>query len=110
MIHPGQISEHSLTYSRFLTATIGVEAIPTIRIPCGLPGDPSHAANHAQPPRRVGLCRPVLGREPGARRRQGDKPTLSGSWGKKDSEPTIEFTREGGLTICPHGDTIAIRI
>jgi hypothetical protein len=41
---------------------------------------------------------------------KSDKPTLSGSWGKKDSEPTLEFTREGGLTIYPHGDTIAIKI
>jgi hypothetical protein len=41
---------------------------------------------------------------------KSDKPTLSGSWGKKDSEPTLEFTREGGLTIYPHGDTNAIKI
>ena len=41
---------------------------------------------------------------------KGDKPTLSGSWGMKDSEPTLEFTREGVLTISPHGDNNAIRI
>lgn len=41
---------------------------------------------------------------------KSDKPTLSGSWGKKDSEPTLEFTREGGLTIYPHGDNNAIKI
>jgi hypothetical protein len=39
-----------------------------------------------------------------------DKPTLSGSWGMKDSEPTLKFTPEGGLTIYPHGDDNAILI
>ena len=42
--------------------------------------------------------------------RADDKPTLFGSWGKKDSEPTLEFKKEGGLTIYPHGDNIAIQI
>jgi hypothetical protein len=41
---------------------------------------------------------------------KSDKPTLSGSWGKKDSEPTLEFTREGELAIYPHGDSNAIKI
>ena len=42
--------------------------------------------------------------------RADDKPTLSGSWGKKDSEPTLEFKQESGLTIYPHGDDNAIQI
>ena len=42
--------------------------------------------------------------------RADDKPTLSGSWGKKDSEPTLEFKEEGDLTIYPHGDGKAIQI
>jgi hypothetical protein len=49
----------------------------------------------------------------GSRARADDKsgkPTLSGSWGKKDSEPALEFTPEGVMTIYPHGDTNAIRI
>ena len=41
---------------------------------------------------------------------KNDKPTLSGSWEKKDSEPMLEFTREGGLIIYPHGDNNAIKI
>jgi hypothetical protein len=41
---------------------------------------------------------------------KGDKPTLSGSWAKKDSEPTLEFTPEGELTIRPHGNDNAIRV
>jgi hypothetical protein len=39
-----------------------------------------------------------------------DTPTLSGSWRMKDSEPTLKFTSEGGLTIYPHGDDSAILI
>jgi hypothetical protein len=41
---------------------------------------------------------------------KNDKPTLSGSWGMKDSEPTLKFTPEGELTIYPHGDNNAISI
>jgi hypothetical protein len=41
---------------------------------------------------------------------KSDKPTLSGSWGMKDSEPTLKFTPEGGLTIYPHGEDNAILI
>ena len=41
---------------------------------------------------------------------KNDKPTLSGCWGMKDSEPTLKFTPEGGLTIYPHGDDNAILI
>jgi hypothetical protein len=41
---------------------------------------------------------------------KNDKPTLSGYWGMKDSEPTLKFTPEGGLTIYPHGDSNAISI
>jgi hypothetical protein len=41
---------------------------------------------------------------------KGDKPTLSGSWGMKDSEPMLAFTREGGMTIYPHGDKNTIQI
>jgi hypothetical protein len=41
---------------------------------------------------------------------KNDKPTLSGYWGMKDSEPTLKFTPEGGLTIYPHGDNNAISI
>jgi hypothetical protein len=41
---------------------------------------------------------------------KNDKPTLSGCWGMKDSEPTLKFTPEGGLTIYPHGDNNAISI
>jgi hypothetical protein len=46
----------------------------------------------------------------GSLARADDKPTLSGSWGKKDSEPTLEFKQDGGLTIYPHGDNNAIQI
>jgi hypothetical protein len=41
---------------------------------------------------------------------KNDKPTLSGCWGMKDSEPTLKFTPEGGLTIYPHGDSNTISI
>ena len=39
-----------------------------------------------------------------------DKPSLSGSWEKKDSEPKLKFTTEGELTIYPHGDSLNIQI
>ncbi len=39
-----------------------------------------------------------------------DKPSLSGSWEKKDAEPKLKFTAEGGLTIYPHGDNLNLQI
>jgi hypothetical protein len=39
-----------------------------------------------------------------------DKPSLSGSWEKKDAEPKLKFTTEGELTIYPHGDNLNIQI
>ena len=39
-----------------------------------------------------------------------DKPSLSGSWEKKDAEPKLKFTKEGELTIYPHGDSVNLKI
>jgi hypothetical protein len=39
-----------------------------------------------------------------------DKPSLSGSWEKKDAEPKLKFSAEGELTIYPHGDSVNLKI
>ena len=39
-----------------------------------------------------------------------DKPTLSGTWEKKDAEPKLEFTGEDILTVFPHGDNLDFHI
>jgi hypothetical protein len=41
---------------------------------------------------------------------EGDKPTLSGTWEKKDAEPKLEFSADGALTIHPHGDNLDLQI
>jgi hypothetical protein len=41
---------------------------------------------------------------------KGDKPTLSGTWEKKDAEPTLEFSADDKLTIRPHGDNLDLEI
>jgi len=40
----------------------------------------------------------------------GDKPALSGTWGKKDGESKIEFAGKGVMKIAPHGDSAMIAI
>src|SRR5262245_39822860 len=42
--------------------------------------------------------------------KKGDKPALSGTWGKKDGEPKIEFADKGVVKIAPHGDGAVIAI
>src|SRR5262245_24734062 len=42
--------------------------------------------------------------------KKGDKPALSGTWGKKDAELKIEFAAKGVLKIAPHGDSAMIAI
>jgi hypothetical protein len=42
--------------------------------------------------------------------KKGDKPALSGTWGKKDGEPKIEFADKGVLKIAPHGDSAVIAV
>src|SRR5262245_54565789 len=42
--------------------------------------------------------------------KKGDKPALSGTWGKKDGELKIEFADRGVLKIAPHGDSAVIGI
>jgi hypothetical protein len=42
--------------------------------------------------------------------KKGDKPTLSGTWGRKDSELKIEFADKEVLKIMPHGDSAVIVI
>jgi hypothetical protein len=42
--------------------------------------------------------------------KKGDRPALSGTWGKKEGELKIEFTDKGVLTIVPHGDRAVIAI
>jgi hypothetical protein len=37
--------------------------------------------------------------------KKGNKPTLSGTWGKKDGELKIEFGDKGVMKIAPHGDS-----
>jgi hypothetical protein len=41
---------------------------------------------------------------------KGDKPALSGTWGKKDGELKIEFVDKDVLKIVPHGDPAVIAI
>ena len=47
---------------------------------------------------------------PLANGREGDKPGLSGAWGKKDGELKIEFADESVMRIAPHGDSNVIAI
>jgi hypothetical protein len=42
--------------------------------------------------------------------KNGDKPALSGTWGKKDGEPMIEFADNRVLKIAPHGDSAILAI
>src|SRR5262245_23936774 len=42
--------------------------------------------------------------------KKGDKPALSGTWGKKDGEPKIEFAGKGVMKIAPHGDSAVIAV
>src|SRR5262245_26450416 len=42
--------------------------------------------------------------------KKGDKPALSGTWGKKDGELKIEFADKGVLKIVPHGDSAVLAI
>jgi hypothetical protein len=39
-----------------------------------------------------------------------DKPIASGTWEKKDADPTLEFTGEDKLTIFPHGEHLKFQI
>jgi hypothetical protein len=40
--------------------------------------------------------------------KKGDKPALSGTWGKKDGKLTIEFADHGVMKIAPHGDSACV--
>jgi hypothetical protein len=42
--------------------------------------------------------------------KKGDKPALSGTWGKKDGELKIEFADKGIMKIVPHGDSSVLAI
>jgi hypothetical protein len=42
--------------------------------------------------------------------KKGDKPALSGTWGKKDGELRIEFVDKGVLKIAPHGDSAVLAV
>src|SRR5215831_8094646 len=42
--------------------------------------------------------------------KKGDKPALSGTWGKKDGELKVEFADKGVMKIAPHGDSAVIAI
>jgi hypothetical protein len=42
--------------------------------------------------------------------KKGDKPALSGTWGKKDGEMKLEFGDKGALKIAPHGNSNVIAI
>jgi hypothetical protein len=42
--------------------------------------------------------------------RKGDKPALSGTWGKKDGELKIEFAEKSVMKIAPHGDSAVIAV
>ena len=42
--------------------------------------------------------------------KKGDKPALSGTWGKKDGELKIEFDGKDVLKILPHGDPAVLVI
>jgi hypothetical protein len=46
----------------------------------------------------------VLAGRPATGGDKGTKPSLSGSWGKKAGELTIEFADKDVLKIVPHGD------
>jgi hypothetical protein len=53
----------------------------------------------------------VLARVPAwAEDKKGDKPALSGTWGKKDAELKIEFADKGSMKIVPHGDSSVLAI
>jgi hypothetical protein len=39
-----------------------------------------------------------------------EKPIPSGTWEKKEAEPTLKFTGEDKLTIFPHGDNLDFQI
>jgi len=39
-----------------------------------------------------------------------NKPIPSGTWAKKDAEPTLKFAGEDKLTIFPHGDNLDFQI
>jgi hypothetical protein len=91
-------------------AKFGGEAVPTVHTSCGLPGDPSMLRNMLSRRTFLSFAALVLAGSRVQADDKTDKLTLSGSWGKKDSEPTLKFTREGGLTIHPHGDDNAILI
>src|SRR5262245_36314721 len=41
---------------------------------------------------------------------KGNKPALSGTWGKKDGELKIEFADKDVMKIAPHGDSAVIAI
>jgi hypothetical protein len=41
---------------------------------------------------------------------EGDKPSLSGVWAKKNGEPKIEFADDKVMKIAPHGDGTVIAI
>ena len=56
------------------------------------------------------LARPLAHPRRTARRTIKSKPSLSGSWEKKDAEPKLKFTTEGELTIYPHGDNLNLQI
>jgi hypothetical protein len=42
--------------------------------------------------------------------KKGDKPALSGTWGKKDAELKIEFAGKDVMKIVPHGDSDVLAI
>jgi hypothetical protein len=42
--------------------------------------------------------------------KKGDKPALSGTWGKKDGELKIEFADKGVMKFVPHGDSALLAI
>jgi peroxiredoxin len=50
------------------------------------------------------------GPPPMADDKKGDKPALSGTWGKKDGELKIEFADKRVLKITPHGDNTVLAI
>src|SRR5262249_14609036 len=41
---------------------------------------------------------------------KGDRPALSGTWGKKDGALKIEFADKGIMKIAPHGDSTVLAI
>jgi len=42
--------------------------------------------------------------------KKDEKPSLSGTWGKKDAELKIEFADKSVMKIAPHGDPAFINI